>query len=574
MSTATEHVYLPRILKPRSRPQRTADLLIEALVRADVDTVFGIPGGTIATLHDALLDRPEIRVVTTRHEGAAMFAAAGYARATGKPGVVLVTSGPGALNCMTGLASAYCDGTPIIVLAGEVPRRLHGRRALQEGSAHHLNIVGVASPITKLALQVPDPHAAQGMLKRAVATACSGRPGPVLLTLPLDVTMAEVYRSGIAGDVSLSYRIEPELIANVARTLEGSERPVILAGSGVRWGGGPTRLRKLAERLQAPVMTTPKAKGVFPESHPLSLGVFGHGGHPSTREYLEGGIDVLLAVATGLSDPATDGWSKLLQPTEHFVQIDADALQMGHAYPVSIGLVGRADEVMAQITGELRGLKRSPRAFGIRRHADAEAIEVGEEGLITPPRALWELQQSMPYDTLYSCDIGEHLLFSTHYLHIDDPDGFTVMTGLASMGSGLSAALGIKLGRPERPVAAICGDGCFAMAMSELSTFARERASVLIVVLNDHRYGMVELGNEAIYGRTPSYDTDELHITRIARSFGIDAELIERPGQILSLDLPARLARGPVVLDVHIDRTVRLPKSKRFEQLKRAKTRR
>lgn len=570
MSIATEALYLPRALKPRVRRHRTADLMIEALVRADIDTVFGIPGGTIATLHDALLDRPEIRVITTRHEGAAMFAAAGYARATGKPGIVIVTSGPGALNCMTGLASAYCDGTPVIVLAGEVPRRLHGRRALQEGSAHHLNIVGVASPITKMALEVTDPNAAQATLKRALSTACSGRPGPVLLTLPLDVTMAEVRRAGIAGEVTVDYRTDRSLLANVARTLTESRRPAILAGSGVRWGRGPERLQELAERLQAPVMTTPKAKGVFPESHPLALGVFGHGGHPSTREYLEKGVDVLLAVATGLSDPATDGWSDLLKPSDHLIQIDAEALQMGHVYPVSVGIVGRADEVMAGISAELRPQTRGLRCFGVKRFADPKAVPVGEEGRISPPRALWELQQVMPRDTLYTCDIGQHLIFATHYLHIDDPDGFTIMTGLASMGSGIATSLGIKLGRPERPVVSICGDGCLAMSMGELSTFARERVPVLLAVLNDRRYGMVELGHESVYGRRPSYPTDEIQIDRVVRSCGIDAVVVEGPGQILNLDLPGRLAKGPLVLDIRIDRTVRMPSSKRDEQLKQA----
>jgi acetolactate synthase I/II/III large subunit len=552
--------------------RRTADVLIDVLVEAGVNVVFGLPGGTIAPLHDALLDRPEIRVITSRHESGAMFAAAGYARMSGRIGVVMVTSGPGVLNAITGLASAYCDGLPILLLAGEVPRAIHGRRALQEGSAHHLDIVGMCRHVSKLAAEIPFSNLAPAFLKRAIATALSGRRGPAVLTLPLDVTSASIRPPELAADVTLTYELQSagmtRAIGNVANALRGASRPVIFAGSGSRWGTAPARLRDLAERLQIPVMTTPKGKGVFPESHPLSLGVFGHAGHPSARRYLEDGIDTLLAVGTGLSDPATDGWSPLLSPTKHFIQIDADALQLGRNYPVTHGIVGDAEGVLRKLIEQTGGERREARRYGVERFMDAASYEHGPEDRITPQRALWELQQVMPKDTIYTCDIGEHMLFATHYLEIDDPRGFMMMTGLASMGSSIPSAIGAKLSCPDRAVVAICGDGGFSMTAADVAVAGRLRMPLVIAVLNDMRYGMVEIGNRAVYGRSPCYSTAPLSVRDLTGNAMANSISAERSGDILRLDLPALLEAGPVVIDIRIDRRVQMPKNKRFEELR------
>ncbi len=548
-------------------PTRTADVLVDILVAAGVEVVFGLPGGTIAPVYDALLDQPRIRTIASRHESGAMFAAAAYARATGKLGVVLVTSGPGVINTMTGLASAHCDGLPVLVLAGEVPRALFGKHALQEGTAQHLDIVGMAGHITKLAAQVNEPGAAAATLRRAIATAMSGRRGPVLLTLPLDVLTAQITAPDINYEIRIESRVSSAAIARAADAIASAKRPVIFAGSGARWGNGPARLAELAHRLQVPVMTTPKAKGVFPEHHRLSLGVFGHGGHPSATSYLEEGIDLILAVGTGLSDPATNGWSPLLKASHHFIQIDADALQIGRNYSVSQGLIGPADVVLTQLLAALPAGVRGSQRFGVRRFMDPSSSSDGPSGLITPQRALWELQRAMPPTTIYACDIGEHLLFATHYLEVNDPQGFLIMTGLASMGTGVAGAVGIKLGLAKRPVVAVVGDGCFSMGLADLQTAVQERIPILVVVLNDRRYGMVELGNNAVYGRTPSYRADEVDIGELARGTGARALTIRHAGDIMGAGLMASLAGGPLVIDVHIDPKERMPKNKRFESL-------
>jgi acetolactate synthase-1/2/3 large subunit len=555
-------------LTVRQDRHRTAELLVDVLVREGVDTVFGVPGGTIAPLYDALLDRPDIRVVTTRHEAGAMFAAAGYARATGRCGVVLVTSGPGATNCLTGVASAYCDSLPVLVLAGEVPRNLFGRGALQEGSSSFLNIVGMAKHVTKMSFELTSSEPAPAVLRRAMHTATSGRPGPVFLTVPFDVCSREVRRAGVASQSWVGSAISEPLLQKVACTLDAAKRPLIFAGSGTRWGKGPEQLRALAERLQCPVATTPKAKGVFPESHPLSLGVFGFGGHPSAAAYLEPGADVILAVGTSLGDVATDGWSPLLQATEHLIQIDADALQIGRSYEVSVGLVGPAELILERLATLVAPLARGPVCHGVRTHLDPELSKIGEANRIAAPRALWEIQRAMPTSTLFTCDIGQHLLFALHYLKIDDPLAWTVMTGLASMGSAIGAAIGIQIAEPNRPVAAICGDGGFAMSFADIATAAHERLPIAVFVLNDGRYGMVENGHRALYARTPDYGLNELDVATVARGAGARAMVVEQPDQLDPAALAEALRDGPVVVDLRIDPTVKLPRNKRFESLK------
>ncbi|HEU4615988.1 MAG TPA: thiamine pyrophosphate-binding protein, partial [Kofleriaceae bacterium] len=294
-----------------TKTTRGADLLVSMLADAGVDVVFGLPGGAISPVHDALLDH-SIRVITTKHEAGAMFAAAGYAHTTGKLGVVAVTSGPGALNAMTGLASAWCDSLPVLLLVGDVPRVAQGKGVLQDSSSHGLQIVEMSRHISKLSAEIASPSALPHMLRRAIATALSGRKGPVVLTLPIDIMTANVSAPRVGGTVTMGGLVAGETLDEIAELLLGAERPLILAGSGVRGHGAPEKLRAVAERFGCPVATTPKAKGVFPETHDLSLGVLGLGGHRSARRYLDSGVDVVLAIGTSLGDMATDGFAPSL----------------------------------------------------------------------------------------------------------------------------------------------------------------------------------------------------------------------------------------------------------------------
>jgi len=286
-----------------------ADLLVETLLDRGVEVVFGLPGGAIYPIHDALLDS-SIRSITTRHESGAMFAAAGYAQAPGKLAVVAVTSGPGMLNAMTGLASAWCDGLPVMLLVGEVPHAAHGKGVLQDGSAHGLHLVDMARHVTKLSVEVPRPSALPHLVHRAITTATSGKPGPVMLTLPMDVTTALIRPPRIDASIAIGETLPAETLGEVDALLRAAERPLILAGSGAR--NAADRLRQVAELLRCPVATTPKGKGVFPENHPLALGVLGMGGHVSARAYLASGVDLVRSLIPSIESrsPSTRSESK------------------------------------------------------------------------------------------------------------------------------------------------------------------------------------------------------------------------------------------------------------------------
>lgn len=548
------------------RKERVADIIANVLVDAGVETIFGVPGGPIAPLNDALMDQPSVRYVTTKHENGALFAAAGYARIRGELGVAVVTSGPGILNALTGLASAFCDGLPVLVLVGEVPREIQGKGALQDGSAHALSILSITRPITKFAVEVPDVNAAATTILRAMRTAVSGKPGPVVVTVPMDLLTGLAHTSEVSMGMQTHFALHPRLLDKIVNALHYSKRTVIFAGSGCRAGAGPAELVALAERLDCPVMTTPKGKGVFPETHRLSLGVFGLGGHPSTRNYLVDGVETVLAIGTSLGDLATDGWSELLAPTRAFIHVDIDAVQIGKRYAAQITVAAPADCFMAEVCKRLPA-RRDQSEYGVTHHTDPDHTTNGPQGLIAPQRAVWEIQQVMPEDTIYVIDSGEHYFFATHYLRIDRPDSYLVMTGLGSMGSSFGGSIGARFARPERPVAVICGDGGFAMAGTEIITAAAEGLPIVYFVFNDERLGMVENGNLCVYGRTPSYTTGPLNVVRFGRSVGARSMAAWNAGDILNAQTLRSLEQGPVVVDVHIDSTVQMPKNRRFAAL-------
>jgi acetolactate synthase-1/2/3 large subunit len=550
---------------------RGADLLIEMLAAAGVEVVFGLPGGAISPVHDALIDS-KIRVVTTRHESGAMFAAAGYARTAGKLAVVAVTSGPGVLNALTGLASAWCDGLPVLLLVGEVPRPMQGRGVLQDGSAHGLQIIEMARHITKLSVEIPRPSALPHVLQRAIATAQSGRRGPVLLTLPLDVTTAQLVRPRAGGDVALATRVSGQLMDEIAELLRDAQRPLLLAGSGVRGGDAPVQLRAVAERITCPVATTPKGKGVFPESHPLALGVLGLGGHRSALRYLEAGVDVAVAIGTSLGDLATDGFSPHLQARRALIHVDIDARQIGKSYEPTHAVVASASEFLAALGHRLGDASLRLRALhgGVERHVLASSTRPDR---IAAHDAVVELQAVLPPDTIFTVDSGDHFLFAAHYLETVLPDAFLVMTGLGSMGQSIGAAIGAQLASPGRVVAAICGDGCFAMNAFEVATAAAERLPIRVFVFNDERLGMVERGHQGIYGRRPEYSTAPLDVCTVARGLGATALRVDGLGQLDAARDILRMTRGPVVVDVRIDPDIAIPRQDRVAAMAPGATR-
>jgi acetolactate synthase-1/2/3 large subunit len=469
------------------------------------------------------------------------------------------------LNAMTGLATAWCDGVPLLLLVGEVPRHAQGKGVLQDGSAHGLQVVEMARHVTKLSLEVPRASNLPHLLRRAMVTARSGRAGPVLMTLPMDVTTAMVTRVSIHGGVTLAPQVPGSIVEEVAALLVAARRPMILAGHGLRSDGASGQLRAVAERFACPVASTPKGKGVFPETHPLALGVLGLGGHPSALEYIAAGVDVLVAIGTSLGDMSTNGFNPQLQAPA-LVHVDIDARQIGKSYSPTHAVLASAREFLTALAERGQSSPRiPPHETGVRRQVVAPSQRPGR---VAAHDAITAIQGVVPRDAIFTVDSGDHFMFAVHFLEVALPDQFIVMTGLGSMGQSIGAAIGAQLAHPERFVVAICGDGCFAMNAFEISTAAAEGLPIRVFVFNDARLGMVEDGHRTVYGRQPAYPTTPLDVVAVASGLGATALRVTSPADVAAAARLLQTTPGPVVVDVCLDPEVRLPRQDRVATMK------
>lgn len=568
MAVRLREVSREEISQPVEETQRrrVADVIVDTLADLGVDTFYGIPGGAIASIYDALVDRPGLRVVNTRHETGAAFMAMGHSRVGGSLPCVLMTSGPGITNVLTGLAAAFADGVPLIAIGGEVPKKNFGRGALQEGSRYHLDVLGMVRSVTKFSAELTNPRSAAMTVRKAVATALSGRQGPVFLSLPLDVASESVLPIRTASHVHTSFELDEEMVEAAARALQEAERPLILVGSGSRHPEAVRLLGALSSTLQIPVATTPKAKGVFPETDPLSLGVYGHGGHSSASRYLEEKIDVLLCVGCGLGETGTNSWSQVLQPTRAFIQIDIDAGQIGKNYHVDYGLVGPAHLLLRNLVSKVKRRTRALSVPGVE-YIDAEATQKDTVPL-KPARVLRLLQEVFPPDSIYTADIGEHMIFALHYLKIDHADAFIVNSGLGSMGSGIGTAIGAKLASPDRTVISICGDFGFQMLGMELATCVQSRIGVVFAIFNDSRMRMVESGLERIFGRSGPMHAPRIDFAAMARSVGAVGLSIRTADDLRRIPPTIWSSDVPTVLDIEIDPAASFAVHGRIAQIK------
>jgi acetolactate synthase-1/2/3 large subunit len=537
--------------------------LVDVLEEFGVNVVFGIPGGAISGLYAALMERPHIRVVTAKHETAAVFLAMGYAIATGRPGVVITTAGPGITNALTGLASAFYEGVPVVHIAGEVPRSSFGRGALQESSSLTLDAVSLAARITKFSAQIARAGSAAAVMRKALATCYSGRRGPAFISLPLDIANEPAATQPIGGNVRSSFEIDTDCCRRAIAMLDSAKRPLILAGSGARDLTSRRALRRLAERLGSPVAVSTKGKGVFPEEHPLYIGIFGFGGHDSVTRYLSEGADVLLACGTGLNDFSTNAWSPLLRASRAFIQIDIDAAQLGKNYAIDLGLLGPVDGVISRMLEmPLQPTAREVHWTG----PQTQKAERSPKGMLTTAEVVLTMNEVCPPDSVVTADMGEHLAIVLHYLRVQMGGDFMTFLGFGSMGSGICGAMGYQFGAPMRQIYAVCGDGGFLMYGNELATAVQHRLCTTFVIINDSRLNMVHHGMHDLYGRSPDFSTQLIDFSSLARTFGAEGHVVETRDQLQTL--LRRRGEGPMVLDVRIDPDVRLHGSQRNAALR------
>jgi len=530
--------------------------IVEALKREGVKTIFGIPGGAIMPVYDVLYDEKEIRHILMRHEQCAAHAADAYARVTGGPGVCMATSGPGATNLVTGIATAYMDSSPVIAITGQVPTSLIGKDAFQE-----TDIIGITTPITKYNYQVRSVRDIPRIVKEAFYIATAGRPGPVLIDLPKDMQTGV---DDIDFDVDVEIRgYRPNLdphplqVKRAVDLLVEAERPIILAGGGIHWSNAYGELLRLAELLMAPVVTTFMGKGVIPENHPLCLGCIGmHGRVEANKSIMM--ADVVLAVGVRFSDRSTGKVDEFCTEAK-IIHIDIDPSEIRKNVSVHLPIVADAKRALNAIIDELtrRGLKREKSEWLKRVETlKKEYADTEPKGELTGANAVKVLRKVLPENAIVATEVGQNQMWASLHFKVLKPRTFISSGGLGTMGFGFPASLGAKAARPDVPVVDIAGDGSFLMTEQDLATSVTEDLPVIVMVLNNSSLGMVAQWQRLFFGRRYSH-TDLKGIpdfARLAEAFGARGVRVHSLNELEQVLKEAVRADVTVVIDVPIPR--------------------
>ncbi|MBO2520998.1 MAG: acetolactate synthase, large subunit, biosynthetic type [Firmicutes bacterium] len=531
---------------------KATQAFIESLLAEGVEVIFGYPGGAVLPIYDALYDA-KIRHVLVRHEQGAAHMADGYARATGKPGVVLATSGPGATNLVTGLATAWMDSIPLVAFTGNVARSAIGTDAFQEA-----DITGITLPITKHNFLVRRAEDLPRVIKEAFHIATTGRPGPVLVDLPKDVTTEEInfsypetvdlpgYRPTIKGHV--------KQILEAARAIAAAKRPVLYIGGGVIASGAHKEVLALAEKASLPTTFTLMGIGGFPGDHPLSLGMLGMHGTVYAN-YAVNECDLLIAVGARFDDRVT-GDLRRFAPHAKVIHIDIDPAEIGKNVQADIPIVGDAKAVLSVLVEKVREKREQEWLDTIEAWKREYPLTYEEKpGVIAPQRVIQEIYEVTRGEAICTADVGQHQMWLAQYYIFREPRRHISSGGLGSMGFGFPAAIGAALGRPDLQVWSITGDGGFQMTAQELATVRKYNLPVKIAIINNGYLGMVRQWQELLYQRR--YSHSDLHdnpdFVKLAEAYGIPGFRCTRPEELRPLLEKAAAMDGPVLLDIHVD---------------------
>jgi acetolactate synthase-1/2/3 large subunit len=539
-----------------------ANALLESLERQGVKHVFGILGGAILPVYDALCKHPKIRHILARHEQGAAHAADGYARASGKPGVCFATSGPGATNLVTGIANAHLDSSPVIAFTGQVPTTggkstyMIGRDAFQEA-----DIIGITTPITKYNTQLRSVTEIPSTVNSAFYIATTGRPGPVLIDFPKNI-QAETANVEWTDKIDIrgyspTVNPHPLQIRKAAELLMEAERPVILAGGGVISADAADELLTVAELFLAPVATTFMGKGAFPEIHPLSIGSIGMHGNPLANKLLLE-ADVMLAVGTRFSDRAT-GTIDTFCPEVKKIHMDIDAAEIGKNVDVDIPIVADAKKALSALYERLiKQVKKKPETAWTQRVKEAKALlnppEKGEPTELKPKPLLQALRKLLPEDTIVTTEVGQNQMWAALYFKTLKPRTFISSGGLGTMGFGFPAAIGAKVACPDRPVFDIAGDGSFIMTEQELACSVIEKIPVTVIVLNNGVLGMVAQWQRMFYKKR--YTAVKLgtypDFVKLAEAYGAQGFHVQSISEFQKAVRKALKSKVTTVIDVPI----------------------
>lgn len=537
-----------------------AQAIIASLEAEGVDTVFGYPGGQAIKIYDALYDSKKLHHVLARHEQGATHMADGYARATGKVGVVLVTSGPGATNTVTGIATAYMDSIPMVVITGQVTRGVIGTDSFQES-----DIVGITMPIVKHSFLLQSTDDLTETFREAFYIASTGRPGPVLIDIPSDLQGAEMvfhYPDSVnIPSYRPTYKGNAKQIKQATALIETSKRPLLYAGGGIVSSHACQELKALAEAMQIPVVTTLLGKGCFPSSHPLSLGPVGmHGSKYANMAMTE--CDLIIAAGARFSDRVT-GKLDEFAPNAKVIHIDIDPAEIGKIREANVPIVGDAQGILGGIVAQLEKAGATP--------VDAEWVETVNEwrerwpyyddqfndypNQIVPEVALDELSKQLdPDNSIVTTEVGQHQMWAHQHIGREHARSFLSSGGLGTMGFGFPAAIGAKFGCPDKQVVCVAGDGSFQMNSQEMATAAINNTAVKVFLLDNRALGMVHQWQKLFYHeRYSSTILDPVpDFVKLADAYGWEGERIEKPEDVAPAIARMLASEKPYLLDVAI----------------------
>jgi acetolactate synthase-1/2/3 large subunit len=540
-----------------------AKILLECLKLEGVDTVFGYPGGTVINIFDELYSCPEIKNILPRHEQAGVHAADGYARATGKVGVAIATSGPGATNTVTGIATAYMDSIPLVVITGQVPTALIGNDAFQE-----VDIIGITRPCTKHSFLVKNVRELPAIVKKAFYIARTGRPGPVLIDFPKDVQVAVTefkypdsidmrgYKPTIEG--------HPKHIEKAAGMLLSAKKPVIYVGGGVVLGNASDELFRLASMMNAPVTTTLMGLGAFPEDNPLSLGLLGmHGTYYANMAVTN--CDLLVAVGARFDDRVT-GRISAFAPHAKIIHMDVDPTSIKKNVRVDLPIVGDVRGVLSKLIAAIEEHSASAEAF--KKNIKSWLGEIDEwkskhpmtykhtATVIKPQFVIQKLKEMSDDDAIIATDVGQHQMWTAQFFRFTRPRTLLTSGGLGTMGFGLPAGMGAQVAFPDRQVIAICGDGGFQMNMQEIATLVQNRLPLKICIMNNNYLGMVRQWQELFFEKRYSHTVLDLPIdyVKLAEAFGAKGFHAAKPEEAEEIIEKGLKTPGPVLMEFRIAR--------------------
>ena len=528
-----------------------AEALWECLVREGVDVLWAYPGGAALPLFDALAKYPQIHHVLVRHEQAAAHAADGYARATGKVGVCVATSGPGATNLVTGIATAMMDSVPMVAVTAQVASSVIGSDAFQE-----INITGITLPITKHNYLVREGQDLVGILREAFFLARTGRPGPVLVDVPKDVLLAPCEFHYPERITRLGYRPvvrgAPYQIQRAAQVIAEATRPVVLAGHGVHTARAWEELQRFAERINAPVVSTLLGLSALPADHPLCLGMAGMHGVAWANLAVQH-ADLLIALGMRMDDRFT-GSLKHFAPQIRVVHVDIDPAEIGKRVPAYLPMVGDVRQVLDALLAQVPALDHREWLSRIDAWRERHPLRIPGQGPLPPQEVVRALHRATNGTALVVSDVGQHQMWVAQHYRFGRLNSFFTSGGLGTMGYSVPAAIGVQAGHPGEPVWVVVGDGSFQMNMQELATIAQERLPIKIVIMNNGFLGMVrqwqELFHEARYIGTPISGPD---FVKLASSFGIPGRRVCAASELADAFAEAQQTDGPYLMDCRVD---------------------